>query len=208
MAIFRIVGVAAGFLVLFFSLGTAVYWVVENPAMSDPGQLAGTIFLLLFAAASVLLIRWASPGFFASLLHTVALAPRRFVRWLLLPETRRSPFGMAVWTWVVGFVLLLPPTGQARFLIALVLFLLYVLFALVALVALPGWWKRALLTLLFGPVVMSGLVIIAEGFQENVIGEGGLAFLGPLMWSWAAIPLTGLVRLLFFKHSPPSPTIP
>ena len=199
----RSLGVALGMLLLFASLGTAVFSVVENPAMSDPGQLGATIILLLFAVASAFLIRWSSPGYLASLLHRLAAAARRFVHWLLLPDTRQSPWGMAVWTCVLGLVLLAPPTGQARFMIALVLFLIYLLFAMIALATRPGWWRRALLTLLLGPVVMASLIATAEAFQKNVIGEGSLGFLGLLMWSWAGIPVTGLIRLVFARPSPP-----
>jgi hypothetical protein len=44
------------------------------------------------------------------------------------------------------------------------------------------------------PVVMFGPIFTAEAFQKNVVGEGALAFRGPLMWSWAIIPVTGLMR--------------
>ncbi len=74
---------------------------------------------------------------------------------------------------------------------------------MVALAAKPGWWRRALLTLLLGPVVMTGLMATAEAFEDRVIGEGSLGFVGMLMWSWAIIPVTGLIRLVVSRPSPP-----
>jgi hypothetical protein len=203
MSVLRNIGLVVGLLLVVFCSALVLVSVTENPTFSETGELFATIFLAAVAVGGVFLVRWSSPGFFARLLHNFASAPRRFVRWLLLPDTHRTPWGMAVWTWVIGFVLLMLPTGDARFFITFYLFVIYMLFAMIALVALPGWWRRALLTLLLGPVVMTGLVLIAEVFQKDVIGQGGLAFLAPLMWSWAAIPVTGLLRVLFARPSPP-----
>jgi hypothetical protein len=40
------------------------------------------------------------------------------------------------------------------------------------------------------------LIFVAEGFQKNAVGEGALAFLGPLMFSWGVIPAPGLIRVM------------
>ena len=208
MAVLHSIALGLGLLLVVFCGALVLVSVTENPTFSEPGELAGTLFLVAAGVGGVFLVRWASPGFFGRLVRNTGSSPRRFVRWLLLPDTVRTPWGVAVWTWVIGFVLLMLPTGDTRFRITFYLFATYLLVAMIALVALAGWWRRALFTLLLGPVVMTGLVLEAEVFQKDVIGQGGLAFLGPLMWSWAAIPVTGLIRLVFARPSPsPSHTL-
>jgi hypothetical protein len=203
MPVLHVIGLVIGLLLVVFCGALVLVSVTDNPTFSEPGELVGTIFLVVVGVGGVYLVRWSSPAFFGRLVHNAAASPRRFVRWLLRPDTLRTPWGMAVWTWIIGIVLLIPPTGNARFRITFYAFATYLLFALAALAAFAGWWRRAILTLLMGPVVMTGLFLIAEAFQKDIIGQGSLAFLGPLMWSWAVIPVTGLIRLVISSASTP-----
>jgi hypothetical protein len=50
---------------------------------------------------------------------------------------------------------------------------------------------------------MTGLMVTAEAFEDRVIGEGSLGFVGLLIWSWAIIPVTGLIRLVVSRPSAP-----
>ena len=195
----RIIGVVAGLLLLVVCGGVALVTFIANPSMSDSGQLGGTIALVLAAVLGFYLVRRSSPHFFGS----AGASPVRFVRSMLERSALKRPIGMAFWTLVIGLVLLaVTPRHGARIAVALGAFLIYMLYSLIALATMPGWWRRALFTLLLGPVVMFGLIFTAEAFEKDVIGEGALAFLGPLMWSWAVIPITGLMRLIFARPAP------
>jgi hypothetical protein len=206
MSVVRIIGVVAGLLLLVVCGGVALIAFIANPSMSDEGQRGGTIFLVAVALLGFFIVRRSSPTFFsragASFIR-VGASPAGFVRSMLRPGSLRRPLGLATWTLVVGAVLLaVAPRGGVRGLIALGAVLIYFVASMVSLVAFPGWWRRALLTLLLGPVVMFGVGLTAEAFEKNAVGEAGLALVGVLMWSWAIIPVTGLVRLLFVRPSP------
>jgi hypothetical protein len=101
-------------------------------------------------------------------------------------------FGLALLA--LGAVALAVP-GQ-RFAVALALLLVWVIVTTLVLASQPNWWVRALGTLLMGPIVMLGLIYIAEAYQEKSIGEGALALLGPLMAHWVLVPLSGIIRLV------------
>jgi hypothetical protein len=212
MSFLRIIGVVFGLLLLVVSGGIALFSFLDNPSMSDDGQVFGTIVLVGVAVLGVFLVRWSSREFFGKVVRSPAGLGRWPIglgRWLLLPGTRSHPVGMVIWTLLIALVpLALAPRGGVRMLIALVAFLTYMLFAImlfamIALAAMPRWWWRALSTLLLGPVVMTGLIVMAESFETKVVGEAALAFLGPLMWSWAIIPVTGLIRLAVSRPSAP-----
>jgi len=201
MSIFRIIGVVIGLLLLLVGGGVALISFARNPSMSGEGELPATIILAGAALLGLWLVRRSSPRVSGKL----AWSPAAFGRWLIQPATPASPLGMAIWTLLITFIplALVPPGGGGRMWTAFVAFVIYLLCAMIALAVMTGWWRRALLTLLLGPVVVMGLVTIAEAFETRSIGQGGLAFLGPLMWSWAIIPVTGLIRLVVSRPSPP-----
>jgi hypothetical protein len=198
----RIIGVVVGLLLVVACGGVALVTFIANPSMSDNGQLGGTIFLVGLTVLGFWMLRRWSPAFFGRFVGS----PSGLVRWLLQPSAVWHPVRLAVWTLLIGLVLLAPaPRHGARAVVALGGFLLYVLLAMIGLAIRPRWWVRALQTLLLEPVVMSGLMFTAEAFEKNVIGEGSLAFAGVLMWSWAIIPVTGFGRLIFARPTPASP---
>jgi hypothetical protein len=204
MSTLRIIGVVFGLLLLVVGGGLALLAFLDSRSTSN-GDL--TLLAILLAGVAVLglfLVRRSSPEFFGKLVRSPARWLIGFGRWLVHPSARSSPLGMAVWTLLIALVLMaLAPRGGARGAIAMIGFLIYLVFAMIALAAKPGWWRRALFTLLLGPVVMTGLIVTAERFEDRVVGEGSLGFLGLLMWSWAIIPVTGLIRLVVSRPSAP-----
>jgi hypothetical protein len=202
MSIIRIIGVVVGMLLLVVGGFVSIATFAGNPSLSGEGELPATIILAGLALLGLWLVRRSSPRLSSGKL---ACSPAAFGRWLIQPATPASPLGMATWTLLITFIpLALVPRGHgARIRTAFYAFVIYQLCAIIALAVMTGWWRRALLTLLLGPVVLMGLVTIAEVFEKDSIGQGGLAFLGPLMWSWAIIPVTGLIRLVVSRPSPP-----
>jgi hypothetical protein len=205
MSILRIIGVVFGLMLLVVGGFMALFSAFLSPSAPDNDRAFVTIFFLGTAVLGFFIARRASPR----VLGNFSASPASFIRSTLRPDSLRRPLVMAIWTLVVATVLLaVAPRGGVRTLIAFGAFLIYLVAAMVSLVAFPGWWRRALLTLLLGPVVMFGLALTAEAFEKNVVGEGGLAFAGVLMWSWAIIPITGLGRLLFARPAPAPPHPP
>jgi hypothetical protein len=198
----QIIGVVVGMLLLVVGGFVAIVSLARNPSMSGEGELPATIILAGLALLGLWLVRRSSPRLSSGKL---ACSPAAFGRWLILPATPASPLGMAIWTLLITFIplALVPRRNGARMWTTFAAFVIYQLCAIVALAVMTGWWRRALLTLLLGPVVLMGLVTIAEVFEKESIGQGGLAFLGPLMWSWAIIPVIGLIRLLVSRPSAP-----
>jgi hypothetical protein len=194
MSILRIVGVVVG-LILLVAGGFMALFSVYTPTPDN--RTFVTTFFVGTAVLGFFIARRSYPLFLGNFSASPA-------RWLIQPPGRSSPLGMAIWTLLIALVLLaLAPRGGARAAIATSAFIIYLLFAMIALAAKPGWWRRALLTLLVGPVVMTGLMVTAEKFEDRVIGEGSLGFVGLLMWSWAIIPVTGLIRLAVSRPSSP-----
>jgi hypothetical protein len=197
MSILRIIGVVIGLMLLVVGGFLALFSAFGRPSAPDTDRAFFTTFFVGTAVLGFFIARRSNPLFLGNFSASPA-------RWLIQPSTRSSPLGMAIWTLLITSVpLALAPRGGVRMMIALAAFLTYLVCAMIALAAKPGWWRRALLTLLLGPVVMSGLVVIAEEFETRVVGEGGLAFVGVLMWSWAIIPVTGLIRLVVSRPSAP-----
>jgi hypothetical protein len=54
-----------------------------------------------------------------------------------------------------------------------------------------------LFTMIASLVIVLGLVAIAETQQPHSMGEGGLAILGPMMFSSAGLPTFVLLHALF-----------
>jgi hypothetical protein len=54
-----------------------------------------------------------------------------------------------------------------------------------------------LFTMIASLVIVRGLVAIAEMLQPYSIGEGGLAILGAMIFSWAGLPAFVLLYALF-----------
>jgi hypothetical protein len=106
------------------------------------------------------------------------------------------PKGLAFWTFVVAAALL-PVAGAARILVVFGAFVIYLLASAVLLMIAPAWWYRLVFTLIASIVIVFGLVSVSELLQPRSIGEGGLAILGPLMFSWAVLPGIVLLRVLF-----------
>jgi hypothetical protein len=197
MSILRIIGVVIGLMLLVVGGFLALFSAFGRPSAPDTDRAFLTTFFLGTAVLGFFIARRSNPLFLGNFSASPA-------RWLIQPSTRSSPLGMAIWTLFIALVLLaLAPRGGARGMIAMIAFLIYLLFAMIALAAKPGWWRRALLTLLLGPVVMTGLMVTAEAFEDRVVGEASLGFVGLLMWSWAIIPVTGLIRLVVSRPSAP-----
>jgi hypothetical protein len=204
MSILRIIGVVLGLLLLFVGGGLALLAFLDSQSTSNGDLALLAILLVGVAVLGLFLVRRSSPEFFGKLVRSPARCLIRFGRWLIQPSARSSPLGMAIWTLLIALLLMaLAPRGGARGAIAMIGYLIYLFFAMVALVAKPRWWRRALLTLLLGPVVMTGLIATAEAFEDRVVGEASLGFVGLLMWSWAIIPVTGLIRLVVSRPSAP-----
>ena len=66
----------------------------------------------------------------------------------------------------------------------------------------PRWWYRLVFTLVASLVMVAGLVAVAETVEPHSIGEGGLAILGPMMFSWAILPAVVGLRVLFRAMRP------
>jgi hypothetical protein len=176
------------------AIGGLITLVIALPSswpLSSDNRIALGFFLVVMLVG-IGIVRWASPGFFGLLAHALA----RGGRWLLTPGAFLDPIGLIVWTLVAGTALiaLLP---VPRIFIAFNTFAAYLIASALLLMLLPRWWYRFLVTILLGSqVVMFGLIFVAEAFERNSIGQGALGFLGPLMLSWAVLPVTGLIRLL------------
>jgi len=120
------------------------------------------------------------------------------MRWVFSRDRLRHPGSLAVVVFVAGAVLLLVIPQAASILVVLTLFFAYAVAAPFLLAVQPHWLTNALITLVVTPLLMFGLVGVAEWLQARSIGEGGLALLGPLMLSWIGIALSGVFRLIKF----------
>ena len=120
------------------------------------------------------------------------------MRWLFNRDRLRHPGSLAVAVFVAGAMLLLVIPREAGILVVLALFFAYAVAAPFLLALQPHWVINALVTLVVTPLLMFGLVGVAEWLQARSIGEGGLALLGPLMLSWIGIALSGVFRLIKF----------
>lgn len=189
--IFRALGAIVGAALALLCAATVFAGFVTNPRLTDPGQMIGTAILVFGVVAGAWLFKWSAPAATGAIVRSpVHLGRLAFRRTAFL-----DPIGTGFWTIVTVAILMIPPVAPRVFL-ALGGFMAYLLVAVVTMIALPRWWYRALVTLAATPIVMFALIFIAEGFQKNAVGEGALAFLGPLMVSWGVIPATGLIRLI------------
>ena len=154
--------------------------------------MTGVSAFLLIALAGAGLAHWSSPGVFRLAAGSTASVVRTFGGRLQLS----NPEGLAFWTFIVSAVLLFVP-AISHLLVVLVGVVAYLLASAVMLMVGPRWWYRLLFTVVASLVVVFGLVAIAEALQPHSIGEGGLAILGPMMFSWAVLPALVLLRVLF-----------
>jgi hypothetical protein len=120
------------------------------------------------------------------------------MRWLFHRDRLRHPGSLAVVVFVAGAALLLVIPHEASILAVLALFFAYAVVAPFLLALQPHWLTNALMTLVVTPLLMFGLVGVAEWLQARAIGEGGLALLGPLIVSWIGVGLSGVFRLIKF----------
>ena len=118
------------------------------------------------------------------------------MRWLFNRDRLRHPGSLAVVVFVAGAALLLVIPHEAGIFVVLALFFAYAVVAPFLLALQAHWLTNALTTIVATPLLMFGLVGVAEWLQARSIGEGGLALLGPLILSWIGIGLSGVFRLI------------
>jgi hypothetical protein len=112
-----------------------------------------------------------------------------------VPALLANPLLLGLSLLAVSAGLLAIPPVVPRFFVVLGLLLLYIVLTTAFLIMLPHWWVRAFVALLTGLLLMFGMIAISEAYEEKSIGEASLAFLGPMMLHWIAIPATGLIQL-------------
>ena len=187
----RICGATIGLAVAAINGLIAVLAASASAWPPTSNDITGVTVFLLIAAAGAALAHWSVPGVFQSGVGMAASLARRFAGRLNISY----PEGLAFWTFVVAAVLL-PIAGAARILVVLGAFVIYLLVSALMLLIAPGWWYRLVFTLIASIVMVFGLVSISELLQPRSIGEGGLAILGPLMFSWVVLPAIVLLRVL------------
>lgn len=187
----RICGVTAGLtvMVVFGFVGVLAAAASAWPPTSRDLTGIGAFFFIAAIGAAV--AHLSSPGIFTSSTGLGASAMRTFRGRLQLSQ----PEGLAFWTFVVCAVLLFVPVIP-RVLVVLAGFVSYLIASAVMLTIGPRWWYRLVFTLIASIVIVVGLVSLAETLQPHAVGEGGLAILGPMMFSWAILPAIVLVRVL------------
>jgi hypothetical protein len=186
----RLIGFAASLLVAAGAGLLAASMLVDQ--LRNPGQpLAFAVLVMLAAASAAAAWRLRLPAWRGG--SRWRLPPARSLLRVFSLGVITHPVGLAGWTLALGAVLLWPPIGP-RVLTTLAVFMAYVLAATATLLVRDRWWFRALATLVLLPVVMMSLIFIAEAYHAGDIGEGALAFVGPLIAAWVAVPLTGMVK--------------